>query len=50
MRGKTEGYGHVRRKDDGYTGRRMMRMEISGKRKRGRQKRRFMLVREDMAV
>ena len=43
-------FGHVRRKDDGYIGRRMLRMELPGKRKRGRPKRRFMdAVREDMA-
>ena len=43
-------YGHVRRKDDGYIGRRMMRMELPGKRKRGKPKRRFMdVVKEDMA-
>ena len=43
-------YGHLRRKDDGYIGRRMLRMELPGKRKRGRPKRRFMdLVKEDMA-
>ena len=43
-------YGHVRRKDDGYNGRRMLRMKLPGKRKRGRQKRRFMdVVKEDMA-
>ena len=38
------------RKDDGYIGRRMLRIELPGKRKRGRPKRRFMdVVREDMA-
>ena len=38
------------RKDDGYIGRRMLRMELPGKRKRGRPKRRFMdVVKEDMA-
>ena len=42
-------YGHLRRKDDGYIGRRMLRMELPGKRKRGRPKRRFMdVVKEDM--
>ena len=42
-------YGNVRRKDDGYIGRRMLRMELQGKRKRGRPKRRFMdVVKEDM--
>ena len=43
-------YGHVLRKDDGYIGRRMLKMELPGKRKRGRPKRRFMdVVKEDMA-
>ena len=43
-------YVHLRRKDDGYIGRRMLRMELPGKRKRGRPKRRFMdVVKEDMA-
>ena len=43
-------YGHLRRKDDGYIGRRMLRMELPGKRKRGRPKRRFMdVVKEHMA-
>ena len=38
------------RKYDGYIGRRMLRMELPGKRKRGRPKRRFMdVVKEDMA-
>ena len=31
-------YGHLRRKDDGYIGRRMLRMELPGKRKWGRPK------------
>ena len=31
-------YGHLRRKDDEHIGRRMLRMELSGKRKRGRPK------------
>ena len=39
-------YGHLRRKDDVYIGRRMLRMELPGKRKRGRPKRRFMDVAE----
>ena len=43
-------YGDALRKDDGYIGRRMLRMELPGKRKRGRPKRRFMdVVNEDMA-
>ena len=42
-------YGHVLKKDDGYIGRRMLRMELPGKRKRGRSKRRFMdVMKEDM--
>ena len=36
-------YGHLRRKDDGYIGRRMLRMELPGKGKRGRPKRRLRL-------
>ena len=40
----------IRRKYDGYNVRRMLRMELPGKRKRGRPKRRFMdVVKEDMA-
>ena len=43
-------YGSVRRKDDGYIRRRMMRMDLPGKKKRGRPNRRFMdVVKEDMA-
>ena len=43
-------YGHLRRKYDGYIGRRMLRMELPGKRKRGRPKKRFMdVVKENMA-
>ena len=43
-------YGHLRRKYDGYIGRWMLRMELPGKKKRGRPKRRFMNVaKEDMA-
>ena len=43
-------YGHLQRKDDGYIGRRMLRMELPGKRKRGRPKRVFMdVVKGDMA-
>ena len=44
-------YGHVRRKDDGYIGRRMLRWNCPRKSKRGTPKRRFMdAVREDMSV
>ena len=42
-------YGHVWRKDDGYIGRRMPRMDLPGKRRWGRQKRMY-AVREVMAV
>lgn len=37
-------FGHVRRRGDGYTGRRMLTMELPGKRKGGRPKRRFVAV------
>ncbi|KAI5085738.1 hypothetical protein C0J45_24215, partial [Silurus meridionalis] len=44
-------FGHVQRRDINYIGRRMLRMELPGRRKRGRPKRRFMdVVREDMQV
>ncbi|XP_051788831.1 uncharacterized protein LOC127529414 [Erpetoichthys calabaricus] len=44
-------FGHVQRRDAGYIGRRMLRIELPGKRKRGRPKQRFMdVVREDMQV
>ena len=42
-------YGHVRRSEVGYIGRRMLEMELPGKRRKGRPKRRYMdAVREDM--
>ncbi|XP_061621461.1 uncharacterized protein LOC133474126 [Phyllopteryx taeniolatus] len=42
-------FGHVQRRESEYIGRRMMRMELPGKRARGRPKRRLMdVVREDM--
>ena len=44
-------YGHVRRREEGYVGKRMVKMTIPGKRKKGRPKRRWMdLVREDMEI
>ena len=42
-------YGHVMRRDQEYLGKRLMELELSGKRKRGRPKRRFMgVMKEDM--
>ena len=42
---------HVQRKDDGHIARRVLRRELSGKRKQRMPKRRYMdAVREDMAV
>ena len=42
-------YGHVKRREKDYVGKRMMEMAVPGRRKRGRPRRRWMdLVREDM--
>ena len=47
--GRLRWYGHVMRRDQDYVGRKMIEMELQGKRKRGRPKRRFLnLVKEDM--
>ena len=47
--GRLRWYGHVIRRDKEYVGRKMIEMELPGKRKRGRPKRRFLnLVKEDM--
>ena len=47
--GRLKWYGHVMRRDQEYVGRKMMEMELPGKRKRGRPKRRFLdVAKEDM--
>ena len=47
--GRLRWYGHVMRSDQEYVGRKMIEMELPGKRKRGRPKTRFLdVVKEDM--
>ena len=47
--GRLRWYGHVMRRDQEYVGRKIMEMELPGKRRRGRPKRRFLdVVKEDM--
>ena len=47
--GRLRWYGDVMRRDQEYVGRKMMEMELPGKRRRGRPKRRFLdVVKEDM--
>ena len=47
--GRLRWYGHVIRRDQEYVERKMMKMELPGKRKRGRPKRRFLdVIKEDM--
>ena len=47
--GRLRWYGHVMRRDQEHVGRKMMEMELLGKRRRGRPKRRFVdVVKEDM--
>ena len=47
--GRLRWYGHVMRKDQEYVGRKGIQMELPGKRRRGRPKRRFVdVVKEDM--
>ena len=45
--GRLKWYRHVMRRDQEYVGRKMMEMELPGKRKRGRPKRRFLDVVKD---
>ena len=48
--GRLRWYGHVMRREQEYVGKRVMEMELPGKRKRGRPKRKFLdVVKEDMA-
>ena len=47
--GRLRWYGHVMMRDQEYVGKKMMEMELLGKRRRGRPKRRFLdVVKEDM--
>ena len=47
--GRLRWYGHVTKRDQKYVGRKMMEMELPGKRKRRRPKRSFLdKVKEDM--
>ena len=47
--GRLRWYGHVMRRDQEYVGRKIMEMELPGKRKTGKPKRRFLdVVKEDM--
>ena len=48
-KGRLRWYGHIMRRDEEYVGRKMMEIELPGKRKRGKPKRRFLdIVKEDM--
>ena len=47
--GSLRWYGHFMRRDQEYVGRKMMEMELPGKRRRGRPKRKFLdVIKEDM--
>ena len=49
--GRLRWYGHNMRREENYIGKRMLRMELPGRRNRGRPKRRYMdVVKEDMRV
>ena len=44
-------YGHVKRREEGYVGKRIKEMAVPGRRKRGRPRRRWMdLAREDLEI
>ena len=48
-KGRLRWYGHVMKSDQEYVGKKMMEMELLGKRKRGKPKRRFVdVVKEDI--
>ena len=50
-RREIEMVGHIMRREEDYIGKRMLRMELPGCRKRGRTKRRYMdVVKEDMRM
>ena len=47
--GRLRWYGHVMRRDQEYIGRKMIKVELPGKRKRGRPKKKFLdVVKEDI--
>ena len=48
--GRLKWYGHVSRREDEYVGKRVMGMEVPGKRRRGRPKRRWLdNIRNDLS-
>ena len=49
MSARLRWYGHVKRREEGYVGKRMMEVTVPGRRKRGRPRRSWMdLAREDL--